>query len=306
MPAIETEDLTRTYGRSRGIRGLDLVVPTGAVFGFLGPNGAGKTTTIRVLLDFLRPSSGTARVLGLDSRADSVAIRRRVGYVPGEIGLYERITGRELLDWFGRLRGGVDQRVVGALVDRFQVELDRPVHTLSKGNKQKLALVQAFVHEPELLLLDEPTAGLDPIVQHEFQLLVREVADSGATVFLSSHVLDEVQHLCDQVGIIRDGRLVDVESVAALRDRAVREVTIRFDGTFDPATDVARFAALPGVRDVSVRDHSVHLHLVGEADALVKLAATHRVVEFSSAPPDLDDLFLHFYVDDDGHEGDDR
>jgi ABC-2 type transport system ATP-binding protein len=302
VSAIETESLTRTYGKERGIRDLDLVVPEGSVFGFLGPNGAGKTTTIRVLLDFLRPSAGRARVLGLDSRRDSVEVRRRVGYVPGEIGLYERITGRELLDWFGRLRGGVDASVVDGLVDRFHVELDRPVHTLSKGNKQKLALVQAFVHQPELLLLDEPTAGLDPIVQHEFQLLVREVADAGATVFLSSHVLDEVQHLCDQVAIIRDGHLVDVEAVSSLRDRAVREVTVRFADDFDPAT----FAALPGVRDVSVHDHSLHLHLVGDADALVKAAAAHRVVEFSSAPPDLDDLFLHFYVDDDDDPPADR
>jgi len=295
MAAIETEALTRTYGRDRGIRELDLVVPEGSVFGFLGPNGAGKTTTIRVLLDLLRPTSGHARVLGLDSRKDSVEIRRRVGYVPGEIGLYERITGGELLDWFGRLRGGVNPAVVASLVERFHVELDRPLHTLSKGNKQKLALVQAFVHGPDLLLLDEPTAGLDPIVQHEFQLLVREVADAGATVFLSSHVLDEVQHLCDQVAIIRDGRLVDVEAVSSLRERAVREVTIRFADD----VDVAPFVALPGVRDVTVRDHSLHLHLVGEADALVKLAAAHRVLEFSSAPPDLDDLFLHFYLDDD-------
>ena len=302
MAAIETESLTRTYGRDRGIRELDLVVPEGSVFGFLGPNGAGKTTTIRVLLDFLRPTSGTARVLGLDCRRDSVEIRGRVGYVPGEIGLYERISGRELLDWLGRLRGGVDPQVVDHLVERFDVELDRPVHTLSKGNKQKLALVQAFVHRPELLLLDEPTAGLDPIVQHEFQVLVREVVDDGATVFLSSHVLDEVQHLCDQVGIIRNGRLVDVEAVTALRERAVREVSIRFADEFDPV----RFAALPGVRDVAVRDHTLHLHLVGESDALVKLAAAHRVLEFSSAPPDLDDLFLHFYVDDDDDRPADR
>jgi ABC-2 type transport system ATP-binding protein len=302
MPAIETERLTRTYGRARGVRDLDLVVPEGSVFGFLGPNGAGKTTTIRVLLDFLRPTSGVARVLGLDSRHDSVAIRRRVGYVPGEIGLYERITGRELLDWLGRLRGGTDATLVRELTDRFAVELDRPVHTLSKGNRQKLALVQAFVHRPALLLLDEPTAGLDPIVQHEFQLLVREVADAGTTVFLSSHELDEVQHLCDQVGIIRDGTLVDVESVADLRDRAVREVTIRFGDDFD----VASFTALAGVRDVAVHDHTLHLHLVGNADPLVKLAARHEVIEFSSAPPDLDDLFLHFYVGDDDDARTDR
>jgi len=302
VPAIETEGLTRDYGRNRGIRDVDLVVPEGSVFGFLGPNGAGKTTMIRVLLDFLRPSSGSARLLGLDSHRDSLAVRRFVGYVPGEIGLYDRITGRELLDWFAKLRGGVDRRVAAALTERFAVELDRPVRTLSKGNKQKLALVQAFLHQPRLLLLDEPTAGLDPIVQHEFQQLVREVADQGVTVFLSSHVLDEVQHLCDRVAIIRDGTLVDVEAVAALRDRAVREVTIRLADDFQPT----EFAAVPGVRDVTVHDHTLHLHLVGDADALIKLAAQHRVVEYASAPPDLDDLFLHFYLDDADDEHADR
>ena len=293
MPAIETELLTRSYGRARGIRDLDLVVPEGSVFGFLGPNGAGKTTTIRVLLDFLRPTSGRAKVLGRDSRRDSVAIHRRVGYVPGDIGLPDRITGRELLDWLARLRGGVDPATVRRLTDRFSVELDRPVRTLSKGNRQKLALVQAFVHRPELLLLDEPTAGLDPIVQHEFQLLVREVAAEGATVFLSSHVLDEVQHLCDRVAIIRSGTLVDVEAVSSLRDRAVREVTIRFADPVDPAP----FASLPGVRDVAAHDHTISMHLIGNADPLVKLAARHEVLEFSSAPPDLDALFLHFYME---------
>ena len=180
-------------------------------------------------------------MLGHDSRRDSVAIHRRVGYVPGDIGLPDRITGRDLLDWLARLRGGVDPATVRRLTDRFSVELDRPVRTLSKGNRQSLTLVQAFVHRPELLLLDEPTAGLDPIVQHEFQLLVREVAAEGATVFLSSHVLDEVQHLCDRVAIIRSGALVDVEAVSSLRDHAVREVTIRFADPVDPAP----FASLP-------------------------------------------------------------
>ncbi len=247
------------------------------MFGFLGPNGAGKTTTIRVLLDLLRPTSGSARLLGLDSHRDAVEIHRHIGYVPGEIGLYDRVTGRELITWFAKLRGGVAPGRIDALTDRFAVELDRPVHTLSKGNKQKLALVQAFVHEPRLLLLDEPTAGLDPIVQHEFQLLVRELADAGTTVFLSSHELDEVQHLCDQVAIIRDGSIVAVEDVALLRARAAREVTIRFADDFD----ADEFAALPGVRAVDRRDHVLTLHQVGEADALVKLAARHRVIEFT-------------------------
>jgi ABC-2 type transport system ATP-binding protein len=295
VPAIEIDALTRDYGRHRGIRNVDLTVPEGSVFGFLGPNGAGKTTTIRVLLDLLRPTSGSARLLGLDSHRDSLEIRRHIGYVPGEIGLYDRVTGRELVEWFANLRGGVDLRRIDALTERFAVELDRPVHTLSKGNKQKLVLVQAFVHHPRLVLLDEPTAGLDPIVQHEFQLLVRELADGGTTVFLSSHELDEVQHLCDQVAIIRDGSIVAVEEVASLRERAVREVRIRFADDFDAAD----FSALPGVRDVHCRDHVLTLHQVGEADALVKLASRHRVLEFTSAPPDLDDLFLQFYLADD-------
>ena len=291
MDAIETEGLTRPYGRARGIVDLDLAVPAGSVFGFLGPNGAGKTTTIRVLLDFLRPSAGVARVLGLDSHHDSVEIRRRVGYVPGEIGLYDRITGRDLLEWLARLRGGVDPAAVDELTQRFAVELDRPIHTLSKGNRQKLTLVQAFMHRPELLVLDEPTAGLDPLVQHEFQQLVREVTAEGATVFLSSHVLDEVQHVCDDVAIVREGRVIAVEKVATLRERAVRDVTIRFATPIDPAS----FAALAGVHDVEAHGRTLQLHLAGSADPLVKLAAQYEVVDFSSAPPDLDTLFLRYY-----------
>jgi ABC-2 type transport system ATP-binding protein len=293
MDAIETERLTVSYGQARGIVDLDLVVPTTSVFGFLGPNGAGKTTTIRVLLDFLRPNSGWARLLGLDSHDDSVEIHRRIGYVPGEVTLYERVTGRELLAWLARLRGGVPAHRLEGLTERFAVELDTPIRALSKGNRQKLALVQAFMHQPELLVLDEPTAGLDPLVQHEFFKLVREMTAEGATVFLSSHVLDEVQHLCDIVAIVREGRLVTVEEVATLRERSVREVTIRFAATVDPGP----FVTLPGVRDVEVHDTVLHCHLSGSADGLVKLAARFEVLDFSSAPPDLDTLFLHYYQD---------
>ena len=294
MDAIELDQLTKSYGSARGIVELDLAVPTASVFGFLGPNGAGKTTAIRVMMDFLRPTSGSARVLGLDSHRDSVEIHRRVGYVPGEISLYEHITGRELLSWLGRLRGGVNAARLDELTERFNADLDRPIRTLSKGNRQKLALVQAFMHQPELVVLDEPTAGLDPLVQHEFSQLVREMTVDGATVFLSSHVLDEVQHLCDVVAILREGRIVAVEEVATLRARAVREVTIRFAAPVDPDA----FRALPGIRDVELRDSVLHCHLVGSADALVKCAARFDVVEFSSAPPDLDTLFLHYYQDE--------
>ncbi len=291
MDAIRTESLTKSYGRARGVVDLDLSVPSGTIFGFLGPNGAGKTTTIRILLDFLRPTSGDAVVLGLDSRRDSVEIHRRIGYLPGDPALYDRITGRDLLDWLGRLRGGVDRPYLDALIERFAIDPDRPIRQLSRGNRQKIAVVQAFMHRPELLVLDEPTSGLDPLVQHEFQELCRETTASGATVFLSSHVLDEVQHLCDHVAIIREGRLVAIEDVDAIRARAVRDVTIRFAGSFDADA----FAALAGVRSVTVEGPVLHLQLSGNADPLVKLAAQHDVVDLVSAPADLDDLFLHYY-----------
>ena len=266
-------------------------MPATTVFGFLGPNGAGKTTTIRLLLDLIRPTSGRASVLCLDSRRDAVAIKARVGYVPGDPALYERLTPAELFRWLGRLRGGVDDQWLENLVERFGVDVDRPVHTLSRGNRQKVVLVQAFMHRPELLLLDEPTSGLDPLLQREFSQLVREVTSEGATVFLSSHVLDEVQHLCDHVAIVRDGGLVAVEDVATLRDRAVREVTIRFAAPIDPAP----FRELPGVTSVEANGATLHCHLAGPADPLVKLASTHFVVDFTSAPPDLEALFLRYY-----------
>ena len=303
IDAIEIEHLTKSYGAARGIVDLDLAVPACAVFGFLGPNGAGKTTTIRVLLDFLRPTRGSARVLGLDSVRDSVEVRRRVGYLPGEPALYDRVSAGELFGWLAELRGGVDPQRIDELVQRFGVDVDRPLRRLSRGNRQKVVLVQAFMHRPELLVLDEPTSGLDPLVQHEFQRLVREVVADGSTVFLSSHVLDEVQHLCDHVAIVREGGLVAVEEVASLRARAVREITIRFAGP----VDAAPFAQLPGVRDLNLHDSTLHCHLAGSADALVKLASRYEVIDFASAAPDLDSLFLHYYeAGDVAHDPADR
>jgi len=300
---ISVENLTKSYGRShaRGVVDLTLAVPTGSIFGFLGPNGAGKTTTIRILLDFLRPTAGRARVLGLDPRADRVEVHRRTGYLPGDPVLYDRITAGELLEWLGRLRGGVDAVYVDALVERFAVDLSRPIRHLSRGNRQKVAVVQAFMHQPELLVLDEPTSGLDPLMQHEFQALCREVVRAGATVFLSSHVLDEVQHLCDRVAIIREGRLVASDDVETLRERAVRDVSIQFKGPFD----IDAFRALPGVRSVNVHGPLLHLQLSGDADPLVKLAARYDVIDFESAPADLDALFLQYYEGkvDDGAPG---
>src|SRR5437763_14434193 len=209
MPAvIQTEKLSKSYGEHRGIVDVDLEVQGGEVFGFLGPNGAGKTTTIRTVLDLIRPTSGRALVFGIDSRADPVAIHRRAGYIPGEFTLYDRLTGGQTIEYFGNLRGGVDKGYQRSLIERFDIDPKRRFKELSKGNKQKIGLVIALQHQPELLILDEPTSGLDPLVQQSFFELVREARDAGRTVFLSSHILSEVERTCDRVAIIRDGRIV--------------------------------------------------------------------------------------------------
>ena len=296
-PAIQTLALSKTYrGGVRALSGLDLSVEHGEVFGFLGPNGAGKSTTIRLLLDMIRPTEGQALVLGLDSRRDGVAARRRLGYLPGDLRLYDRLTGNEQLASLTRLRGSVDRGLRNSLVERFGVVLDRPIRELSKGNRQKLGLVQAFMHRPELLVLDEPTGGLDPLLQHEFRLLVRETAATGSTVFLSSHSLDEVQQTADRVGIIRGGRLVDVDAVASLRERALRHVTVIFAAPVDPEP----FAALPGVRVQHVDGTILRLAAPEPAmNGVVKLAAQHGIVDFLSEPADLEEIFLDLYREGD-------
>jgi ABC-2 type transport system ATP-binding protein len=293
-PAIELHELTKNYGTRRGVTELTLEVERGECFGYLGPNGAGKSTTIRVLLDLIRPTSGSASVLGLDSRRDAVEIHRRLGYLPGELSLYEHVTPGELLEYFGNLRGGYDRAHVRDLARRFDLELERPIRSLSRGNKQKVGLVQAFAQRPELAVLDEPTSGLDPLVQQTFHALVRETVDDGRTVFLSSHVLSEVQHVADRVGIIREGRLVAVEDVGALRGRAVRELEIRF------AHEVPRdeLGAVPGVREVGVEGPVARVHLEGPPHELLQVLARHDVVDLLSHEPDLEDVFLSYYLAD--------
>jgi beta-exotoxin I transport system ATP-binding protein len=295
-PAIETSGLSKTYrGGVQALVGLDLAIERGEVFGFLGPNGAGKSTTIRLLLDLIRPTAGTARLLGRDSRADGVEVRRRVGYLPGDLRLYDRLTGREQLDSLARLRGGVDDSLRNELVARFDVPLDRAIRELSKGNRQKLGLVQAFMHRPELLILDEPTGGLDPLLQEEFRGLLRETAADGRTVFLSSHSLDEIQHVAGRVGIIRGGRLIDVDTVAALRERALRHVQI----TFAADADAAPFAALEGVRVQQVDGNVLRLSAPETSmDGVVKQAARYDLVDLVSAPAELEEIFLELYRED--------
>lgn len=289
MKAILTQDLTKYYGRRRGILGLSLEVERGEVFGFLGPNGAGKTTTIRLLLDLLRPTSGRAFVLGWPLPSESLEVRRRVGYLPGELAFYEELSGLAFLRYLAALRGGVDWGHVRLLAERLELDLTRPIRTLSKGNRQKLGLLQAFMHRPELLILDEPTSGLDPLAQRTFQELVREAVREGATVFLSSHVLSEVQALCDRVGIVREGRLVAVEEVRRLQ--GLRRVRMQFA---EPVPEEA-FSGLPGLRDVRVEGPWLTATVLGSLDPLIKALARYEVRDLTVEEPDLEELILAYY-----------
>jgi len=288
---ICTEALTKSYGPHRGVIGLDLEVQPGEIFGYLGPNGAGKTTTIRLLLDLIRPSSGRATVFGIESSRDPVAIHRRTGYLPGEFTLYDRLTGGETISYFAHLRGGVDAAYQRALVERLDLDPSRHYREYSKGNKQKVALVVAFQHRPELLVLDEPTAGLDPLVQQEFFALLQEARADGHTVFLSSHLIGEVEKSCERVAIIREGRLVQVDRVEALHDLSVHQVELRFAGPVPAAV----FAALPGVSRLTSEDHVLHLHLQGPIAPLVKAASGFDLVDFVSREPSLEEVFLAQY-----------
>jgi ABC-2 type transport system ATP-binding protein len=288
---IKTEKLTKYYGSHRGIIEVDLDVHQGEVFGFLGPNGAGKTTTIRVLLDLIRPTSGKAYVFGIESSVDPVAIHRRIGYLPGEFALYDRLTGGQTLEYFGNLRGGVDKAYRAQLIERFDLDPSRRYREYSKGNKQKVGLVAALQHRPELLMLDEPTAGLDPLVQQTFFSLLRDHVKDGATVFLSSHILSEVERSCDRVAIIREGRLVRVDRVDALRDLAHHQIELRFEGK-PPA---AEFKKLKGVSDVTVEDHILRMRVLGSITPVVQAAAKLGVIDFLSREPSLEETFLAQY-----------
>jgi len=297
--AIETEKLTKYYGRARGIMDVDLTVEAGQIFGFLGPNGAGKSTTIRLLLDLIRPTSGSARVLGMDVHRDRLAIDRRVSYVPGELSLYPELTGRQLLTYLGNLQGRVDAEYREKLIERLELDTTKRIKSLSRGNKQKVGLVAAFMIRPDLLILDEPTAGLDPFIQLEFESLCEEARAEGRTVFISSHQLPEVEHLCDRVGIIREGRLLAVESIAALKERALRRLEIDF-GSEVP---VAAFAGLLGVRDLTVDGETLRCTVMGSLDSLVKAAAQFEVRNVRSVETSLEEIFLAYYGSGDGTMG---
>ena len=286
---IHTEALTKSYGKNRGVIDVSLDVRPGEVFGFLGPNGAGKTTTIRTLLDFIRPNSGVAQIFGLDVHEQSKEIRRRIGYLPGDLALYEKLKGAEMLRYMGNLRGGVEWNDVRELAERLHSDLSRPIRTLSQGNRQKIGLIQALMHKPELLILDEPTNGLDPLIQQVFYRLISEV--EGQTVFLSSHNLPEVERVCDRVGIIREGRLIAVEEVSALKSRALRQLEIHFAA---PVPESA-FANVAGVSDLAVEQNVLRCSVKGTLDAVIKAASKFEVVNVVSHEPSLEEIFLAYY-----------
>jgi ABC-2 type transport system ATP-binding protein len=288
---IEIEKLTKSYGTHRGIVDVDLQVEAGEAFGFLGPNGAGKTTTIRTLLDHIRPTSGRARVFGIDTTQDPQAIHARIGYLPGEFVLYDKLTGGQTIDYFANLRGGVDGAYRAQLLERLDVDPSRRFREYSKGNKQKIGLIVALQHRPELLLLDEPTSGLDPLVQQTFYEIIREAKAEGRTIFLSSHILSEVEKTCDRVGIIRDGLLVKVGRVEELRDLAHHQVEI----VFTDHVPEAAFTGLTGVSQVLVEDHTMRMRVSGSIAPVIQAAARYDILDFVSREPSLEETFLAEY-----------
>jgi ABC-2 type transport system ATP-binding protein len=291
--AVLTEGLTKDFGAGRGVFDLDLEVREGEILGFLGPNGAGKSTTMRVLLGLARPTAGRAELLGHDVAADGLAARRRVGYLAGDFELYERLSGDEVLAYFARLRGGVTQATVDDLAERFDADLERPVRELSTGNRQKIGLIQAFMGEPELLILDEPIAGLDPIVQRRFHDLLAEVRAQGRTVLLSSHTLSEVDRVADRVAVLRAGRLAVIDTLEHLRAIAVRRWEIEFVSPPDPE----RFRRIPGVLSAERVGDRVTVAFEGDADAVLKAVAGSEVRELRVRDDDLEQVFLKLYED---------
>ena len=290
---IQTNQLTKSYGRSRGIIDVTFAIEEGEVFGFLGPNGAGKTTTMRTLMGLLRANSGSATIGGLDCWTQSTAVKKLVGYLPGEFSFDPGLRGAQIIEYLGHLRGGVDQAYLRSLVERLGFDPSKRFREYSHGNKQKLGLVQAFMHKPRLLILDEPTSGLDPLNQQEFYRMVAEVRAEGRTVFLSSHILPEVEHTCDRVAIIRAGRLVKIDHVSSLKDIHQHEVEISFAG---PAS-LEWFKQVAGVVKVKqgADEHTLQLQVQGPLTEILKIAGDHHATNMATREPTLEEVFLRYY-----------
>ena len=301
MAVIETRELTKIYKSGsdelRALDQLNLQVQPGEIFGYLGPNGAGKTTTIRLLLDLIRPSAGSATVLGLDAQADSVALHRRIGFLPGELALWKGQTGAQVVRFVADVRGGVDEAYLRQLCERLQLDLGIKVRNYSSGNRRKLGLVLALMNKPDLLILDEPTGGLDPLMQQIFNEIMHETRAEGRSVFLSSHLLAEVQAICDRVGILRQGKLITVEQVSRLTQVGFRWVSMQLR---EVGALPGRLEAIAGVSDVSVEDNSVRLRLSGDFDPLLRALQECYVEELHVHEPSLEEIFLAYYGDGGG------
>jgi ABC-2 type transport system ATP-binding protein len=289
--AIETRGLTKDYGSGRGLFDLNLEVAEGDVIGYLGPNGAGKTTTIRLLMDLIHPTSGSARIFGLDCHRDAVEVKRHIGYVPGELPQFGGLRGSQIVAYMAGLRGGVDDKVVSEICERFSLDLGQRFREYSRGNKQKLAILLGFMHRPRLLGLDEPTGGLDPLNQQAFYDLCREAKAAGATVFLSSHILSEVEHISDRVGIIRSGRLVRLADMHELHEMRVHQVEIEFAGP----VPLEGIRSAEGVEQVEAADHRVRCVVRGSFEPLMKALVNSDVVNLTSHEPSLEEVFLAYY-----------
>src|SRR5882672_4809071 len=298
VAAISTSKLTKDYGAGRGLFDLDLHVARQEVIGYLGPNGSGKTTTIRLLMGMIRPTNGSAHIFGLDCVRDSVEVKRRVGYLPGDIPQFGSLRGSEAVAYLGGMRGGVDRSRVRAIAERFDLDLNRRFREYSSGNKQKLGIVLAFMHKPDLLILDEPTGGLDPLNQQEFYALLRETRDAGATIFLSSHVLSEVEHVCDRVGILRAGRLVKVAELAELHRIRFHRVELEFAEGSNIPEKAIRHAE--GVSDFNVEDRIVTCTVHGSFAPLLHALRDAEVTNLVSREPSLEEMFLEYYQERSG------
>ena len=287
---IETMNLTKFYGKSRGIKDVSITVNRGDIFGFLGPNGAGKSTTIRTLLDFIRPSAGSATIFGLDCRKDSVAIKKRIGYIPGDFGLYGHMTGWKFLEYFGRVRGGYDAAAAKAYAKKMDIKLDRKMKEYSRGMRQKVAIIQAFMNNPDLIIMDEPTTGLDPLIQQTFMDMLHEEAGRDCTIFMSSHVLSEVEKACNRVAIIKEGAIVAEEQVEALRQKAGKVLEVRFAEPLN-----REIFYLPGISNVSRNNGGYRMTVTGNMEELLQEISKHRLADISIHQMTLEDVFMHYY-----------
>ncbi len=289
-PVIVIDNFHKSYGKIQAVKGISMRVERGEIFGFLGPNGAGKTTTIRCMLDVIRPTSGTLRVLGLDAQRDKMELHRHIGYLPGDVRLPGQITGKQIINYFSRLQG-LEPVLLNDLVARFDVEIKRPLKGYSKGMRQKIGIVLAFMCDPEILILDEPTSGLDPLLQRTFNEFLLQEQQRGKTIFMSSHIMSDVEKVCQRVAVIRQGEIVTIEEVEKLRQKAGQRVTVEFG---DPVS-IDELSHMPGVSNVTSHNHAYHFNVGGSMDALIKALSRHEVLRLQAEEAPLEEVFLQFY-----------